>query len=242
MASTKSEWIVTMDEDGQHNPAEIGKRIDSALSFNAPLVYGKPSNAPPHGLFRNAASRLSKIIVSRLSAGHDVTEYQSFRLVLGEVGRSVAAYAGVGVYLDVALGWIASSVATADIELRGESGRASGYTLRALLSHFWRLVLTSGTRALRLVSLLGVLVALAGFFLGLYFIVENLVSGDLPVGYTSTITVLLFSTGAILIALGVIAEYVGVSVNMAMGKPLYLIVSDPQNGPLGRRRAATSTL
>jgi undecaprenyl-phosphate 4-deoxy-4-formamido-L-arabinose transferase len=40
-----------------------------------------------------------------------------------------------------------------------------------------------------------------------------------------------------LLALGVIAEYVGVAVSRAMGKPLYLIVSDPADGPLGRRRA-----
>jgi undecaprenyl-phosphate 4-deoxy-4-formamido-L-arabinose transferase len=46
--------------------------------------------------------------------------------------------------------------------------------------------------------------------------------------------VILISTGAILFSLGVIAEYVGVNVNMAMGKPAYLIVSDPAVGPLGK--------
>ena len=35
-------------------------------------------------------------------------------------------------------------------------------------------------------------------------------------------------------SLGVIAEYIGVAVNMAMGKPLYLITSDPADGPMGR--------
>jgi len=45
--------------------------------------------------------------------------------------------------------------------------------------------------------------------------------------------VILVSTGAILFCLGVIAEYLGVAVSMAMGKPLYLIVSDPKDGPLG---------
>jgi undecaprenyl-phosphate 4-deoxy-4-formamido-L-arabinose transferase len=55
-------------------------------------------------------------------------------------------------------------------------------------------------------------------------------------GWTSLIVVILISTGAILFSLGVIAEYVGVAVNMAMGKPLYLITQDPAEGPLGRRR------
>jgi hypothetical protein len=37
-----------------------------------------------------------------------------------------------------------------------------------------------------------------------------------------------------LFSLGIIAEYVGVAVSMAMGKPLYLIIGDPNDGPLGR--------
>ncbi len=45
---------------------------------------------------------------------------------------------------------------------------------------------------------------------------------------------LMVSTGVILFSLGVIAEYVGMAVNMAMGKPLYLPVRDPLEGPLGR--------
>jgi len=236
MASSGSEWIATLDEDGQHNPSDIGRLLDSALLNAADLVYAKPTNKPPHGILRNAASRLSKRMVALLASDNQTVDYQSFRLMVGEIGRSVAAYAGHGVYLDVALGWIAAKVSTADVALRGDTDRPSGYSTRKLLSHFWRLVLTSGTKPLRMVSLFGALIALAGFSLGAYFVIERLAGGDLPLGYTSTISLVLFLSGAILIALGVIAEYVGIAVNMAMGKPLYLIVSDPAHGPMGRRR------
>jgi undecaprenyl-phosphate 4-deoxy-4-formamido-L-arabinose transferase len=47
--------------------------------------------------------------------------------------------------------------------------------------------------------------------------------------------VVLVGTGAVLFSLGIVAEYLGVAVNMAMGKPLYLITQDPADGPLGRR-------
>lgn len=58
----------------------------------------------------------------------------------------MAAYAGPSVYLDVALGWVAGTVTTAPVALRDEGERRSGYSLRRLLSHFWRMVLSSGTR------------------------------------------------------------------------------------------------
>ena len=73
----------------------------------------------------------AKRMVTALSGGPDASVFHSYRLVLGEVGRSVAAYAGAGVYLDIALGWVAGRVTTAPVELRDEGeDRTSGYSLR----------------------------------------------------------------------------------------------------------------
>jgi len=235
MASSSGDWIVTMDEDGQHNPADIGDFLDVALKQGAQLVYADPVNQPPHNMLRNGSSRLAKWVFSTFLTGESESTFQSYRMVLGEIGRSVAAYAGSGVYLDLALGWVAGPAAACPVRLRDEGDRRSGYSTRALLSHFVHLVLSSGTRALRMVSALGVLFAVGGVGYALYLLVIRLTSDTTPAGWTSTMVVVLVSTGAILFSLGVIAEYLGVAVNMAMGKPLYLIVGDPNDGPLGRQ-------
>ncbi len=234
MASSSGDWIVTMDEDGQHDPADIGSFLDVALKEGAQLVYADPVNKPPHNMLRNGSSRLAKWIFSTFLTGASEGTFQSYRMVLGEIGRSVAAYAGSGVYLDVAMGWVAGPPAACPVRLREEGARRSGYSTRALLSHFLHLVLSSGTRALRLVSALGVLFAVGGIGYALYLLLVRVTSDTTPQGWTSTMVVVLVSTGAILFSLGVIAEYVGVAVNMAMGKPLYLIVGDSKDGPLGR--------
>ncbi len=96
-------------------------------------------------------------------------------------------------------------------------------------------MLSSGTRALRMVSALGALFALGGISYAIYLLVVRVTTDSTPQGWTSTMVAVLVSSGAILFSLGVIAEYVGVAVSMAMGKPLYLIVGDPKDGPLGRR-------
>jgi len=233
MASSGSDWIVTMDEDGQHDPADIPRLLDVAMAEQAPVVYGEPSNPPPHGPFRNAASKATKWLFVRVLSGGAAPSFQSYRLVLGELGRSVAAYAGSGVYLDVAMGWVADRSARCTIEVRRE-GRESGYSLRGLLSHFWRLVLSSGTRTLRLVSVTGVVFAMVGFLLAVYLLIARLTTDNPVQGWTSTVVAVLLGIGVVLFALGIIAEYVGVAVSMAMGKPPYLIVTDTARGPLGR--------
>src|SRR5664279_5536740 len=104
MASSSGDWIVTMDEDGQHDPSDIGGFLDVALSQGSQLVYADPVNTPPHNMLRNGTSRLAKWVFSTFLTGNSDGVFQSYRLVLGEIGRSVAAYAGSGVYLDVAIG------------------------------------------------------------------------------------------------------------------------------------------
>jgi undecaprenyl-phosphate 4-deoxy-4-formamido-L-arabinose transferase len=210
--------------------------LDMALAEQVSVVYARPTNDAPHGHLRNVASRGAKRVVSVLSGGADMSMFNSYRMILGEVGRSVAAYAGSGVYLDIALGWVAGKPATAPVVSRAEGeDRRSGYSARSLLSHFWRMVLTGGTRGLRLVSVLGACFAVLGVLVAAFVVYRQFVDPLPTKGWASLIVVLLLSTGAILFSLGVIAEYVGVAVNMAMGKPLYLITQDPAEGPLGRR-------
>ena len=236
MASSGGEWIVTLDEDGQHDPAGIGILLDTAMREQVSVVYARPTNKASHGFLRNSASKGAKWFLTKLFAGSNAADYQSFRLILGSVGRSVAAYSGSGVYLDVAMGWVAGTVATAPVALRDEGERQSGYSTRKLFAHFWRMVLSSGTRGLRIVSFLGIAFAILGVLVAIYIAVARLLGNVDAEGWASIIVVVLLSAGAILFSLGIIAEYIGVSVNMAMGKPPYLIVSDPSTGPLGRRK------
>ncbi len=233
MSHTSADWIVTMDEDGQHNPAAIGAMLDKALSTRSPLVYAEPTNKPPHSAFRNVTSRVAHKLAQVISGG-DLRHFHSFRLVLGEIGRELATYCGESVYLDVALTWVVDRTATYPVAMREERGRPSGFSTRRLASHFWRMVLTSGTRPLRLITLFGaflgvVAVGLTGW------VVWGKVTGHVHVqGWTSVIVILLLTGGGTLVSLGIFAEYLGIAVKRAMGKPLYLVVSDPANGPLAR--------
>ena len=234
MASTSAEWVATLDEDGQQDPRDVGRLLDAALDHDALLVYAQPVDRPPHGALRNLASHLTKAVSASLLGGRDIGAFNSFRLVRGDVARGVAAYCGANVYLDVALSWVVPDARHCPVKLRAERGRPSGYSTRRLLTHFWQLVLTSGTRPLRLISLIGGAAILLGLAISAWVLWGRL-AHQVPVpGWTSMIVVVCVSSGLILFSLGIIAEYLGVAVSMAMGKPPYLIVTRPSGQ--GRER------
>jgi len=225
MASSTGDWIVTMDEDGQQNPAEIGALLDTAIASDASLVYGMPTNQAPHGRLRNAASSAAKWIFTRLLGNAMLGRFNSFRLIDGQIARSLAAFCGSQVYLDVALAWVVRKSAACPVRLREERGRPSGYTFRKLLSHLWRMFLTSGTKPLRLISIIGCVSIVAGVVFSGVVLWERYTTSIPVQGWTSLVIALCIFSGLILFALGVIAEYVGLSLTMAMGKPLYLTIA-----------------
>jgi polyisoprenyl-phosphate glycosyltransferase len=231
MASSVGEWVVTLDEDGQQDPRDIGAMLDLAIEADVPLVYAQPRNKPRHGWLRNFFSAQAKWLFVKGLGNRYIGRFNSFRLIDGEIARSLAAYCGSEVYLDVALSWVVPETALCPVMLREERGRRSGYTYRRLFSHVGRLLLTSGTKPLRLISLAGCLSILAGLVVSALVLWTKLTSRVPVQGWTSLIVLVCLFSGLILFSLGVIAEYVGVTLRMATGRPLYLIVSRPRRKP-----------
>jgi len=227
MTSSSGEWIVTLDEDGQMDPSFIGAMLDTAYERSAQLVYGQPSNTPPHGALRNLGSKAAKGLFVRFLADQRFEEFSSYRLVLGEVGRSVAAYTGAGVYLDVALSWVVADVTTCPVTMRAEGRPAANYSYGRLFGHFGRLVVSSGTKPLVFVSFIGIAFVILGGLAALWVLYQRIV-GDLPVsGWASMFIALMVVGGAVMLSLGIIAQYIGAATNMSLGKPLYVVTQDP---------------
>ena len=241
MSASVSDWIVTLDEDGQHDPKEIAKLLDTAVTENSQLVYGKFTGGAIHSRWRNFFSALAKWFYTKLLSPQDGEFFSSFRLMTGEIGRSVGAYAGSGVYLDVALTWVVDRSVACEIQPRVEYPRQTGFTFRRLLGHFLRLVLSSGTRPLRLVSLIGFSSFFVGVIYAAYALYGKIAYGYPVEGWTTVIIFVSTGSGAILFSLGILAEYLGVVVRNAIGRPLYLIRSSPFSDALSRTRKNKQT-
>lgn len=227
MASATGDWVVTLDEDGQQDPADILAMLDAAIARSLQLVYAEPVNPPPHGWLRNLFSRTAKLISTRMLGNKAIGRFNSFRLVDGEIARTLAAYCGNGVYLDVGLFWITARIGHCKVRLRNELDRPSGYSFFKLLGHFWNLILTTGTRPLRLITLVGFFSMLLAMAIAFYALYGRYV-GNVPIqGWASLVVVVSFFSGTVLAALGVIAEYLAVTMGIVMGKPLYVVSSKP---------------
>lgn len=226
IAASQGEWVVTLDEDGHHDPGEIPRLLDAAFSARARLVYAELVGGTSHGRVRDLLSRTAKSLNRRFLSEDRTAYFSSFRLIHGEVARVVAATAGPSVYLDAALAWSLGGSRRVPVQPREEWRPASGYTSAALRAHFVRLVGSAGPRPLRLIAGAGAAVALTGVGFATWVIVGALVGAIDVAGWASLMATILLLGGLLLLALSAVAAYLAVSLRILLGQPLFTIVDD----------------
>ncbi len=228
------EWIVTLDEDLQHDPNEVETLLRVAAEGRHDLVYATPSGTN-HSRSRGWFSNTFKRLLVNLSGNESLAQVQSFRLVRGDIARGAAAAVDHETYLDVALSWFTDRVGSIEIEMHDERFQQegqSGYGFRSLLSHARRAIISSQAKLLRLAAIIGLVSVLVAAVLAVRAIVGVVLDdvSNVAPGWPSLFMTLLFFGGVLSTLMVVLLEY---SVSVALhlkGKPAFF--------PVDRRRDA----
>ena len=218
--STTEDVLITMDEDGEHNPEIIENMIEKLELENYDIVYARFKHKKFD--FRETLSKQSKKFISIIAKDENINLITSYRAVRGSVFRSAAVYANNGSFLDIALSWISNRVSTVETEKR-DSHRDSTYTLSKLINHFNKLFFAAGIRPLIFLFNIGWITSL-GSLLAIGVIVYRKIFSDIEVqGWVSSITVILFIGGIMISAIGLVARYLSAIVETSSGKPFFTI-------------------
>ena len=231
---SSGDWVVTLDEDLQHDPSEILEMLRRGVGDSSDIIYAKSAEPVHQSFFRDLSSKYYKIIIKKLTGNDNVVNFNSFRLLRGSTARSAAAVSGHESYYDIVLSWFSNKVTVYETVLHdqryAETG-TSGYNLRSLLSHARRMLLTSDARLLRGASYLGLLSLIVSCIFAVYFVLRKIyfpetISID---GWASQFVTTLAISSVLLVILGTIAEYISILVLESNGKPTYSIVNKDQD-------------
>jgi len=218
--NTTEDFIVTMDEDGEHDPKNIEKMFLTLMNQDLDIVYADFKTTSFSG--REILSRFAKSLVAWISGDKNIKYFSSFRLVKGEIFRTSAIYANNGAFLDIAIGWISKNIGVYQT-IKRKNRRKTTYNFKSLFSHFGKLFFASGIRPLILLFNFGWVISTLSL-VGIFFIIYRRVFNFIPVqGWVSNTVVLMFFGGIIISALGLIARYISSIVETSSGKPYFTI-------------------
>lgn len=213
--------IVTLDDDLQH-PPEALPRLLARLDEGCDVVYGPPEQEQ-HGLLRNLASRITKWALEGAMGTANARQVSALRVFRTVLRDAFADYRSPTVNIDVLLTWATTRFAAVPVPHAPRQGGASGYTPRKLVRHALNMLTGFSTRPLQLASLMGFIFALFGLVILAYVLIRWLLHGSAVPGFAFLASIIAIFSGAQLLALGIIGEYLARMHARTMERPPYVV-------------------
>jgi glycosyltransferase involved in cell wall biosynthesis len=218
--------VVTMDDDLQNPPAEIPRLLEK-LHQGFDVVYGVPEHEQ-HGLLRDLASRMTKLVLQNAMGAEIARNISAFRVFRTQAREAFQQYRGPFVSIDVLLTW--GTTRFGALTVRHDSRRAgiSGYTLRKLIAHALNMMTGFSVLPLQLASVTGFSFTVFGLLTIAFVIGRYLIYGSPVPGFPFLASIIAVFSGAQLFALGIIGEYLARMHFRMMDRPAYTVRSTEQ--------------
>jgi len=219
--SASGKNIATLDDDLQHPPEEIPKLLSELLK-GYDVVYGSPKSEQ-HGFFRDIASQITKIALQGAMGVQTARNVSAFRVFRTELRDAFSSYRSPSVNIDVLLTWATSRFTSIGINHVRRKYGESNYTTRKLIQHAMNMMTGFSTLPLKLASYIGFIFSIFGMLVLVYVIGKYVLSGSEVPGFPFLASIIALFSGAQLLALGVMGEYLARMHQRTMDRPAYNI-------------------
>ena len=215
------DYVISLDDDGQ-TPAERTFDLIDKLDEGYDVVYARYYKLK-ETFWRRCGSWLSNKMAEILIEKPKGILGSSFYVMKSFVAKEMLKYTNSYPFVGGLVFRSTKSIANVYVEHRDRTDGESGYTFFKLLKLWMNGFTAFSVKPLRFSSLVGVICAIVGFVFGIITVIRKLLIPDISVGWSSTISIMLFIGGLIMLMLGMIGEYIGriyISINNA---PQYVV-------------------
>jgi glycosyltransferase involved in cell wall biosynthesis len=219
--AARFDTLLTMDDDLQHPPEEIHKLV-AKLDEGFEVVYGFPEHEQ-HGFLRDIASWLTKLALRKSMEAETARHVSAFRAFRTQARDAFASYHSPFVSIDVVLTWATTRFAAVQVRHDPRQTGASNYTLGMLFRHAMNMMTGFSILPLQLANLMGFLCTAFGGIILAYVVGRYLLYGTSVPGFPFLASIIAIFSGAQLLALGIIGEYLARMHFRMMERPTYTI-------------------
>ena len=213
--------IVTMDDDLQHPPEEIRKLV-AKIEEGYDVVYGTPQHEK-HGFLRDMASQVTKIALQSAMGAETARNVSAFRIFRTQVREAFKTYQAPFVSIDVLLTWGTARFSAITVREEPRTIGVSNYTLRKLITHALNMMTGFSIVPLQLASLIGFALAFFSVIVLIYVVGRVLIEGTPVPGFAFLASIIGIFSGAQLLALGIIGEYLARMHFRMQDRPSYVV-------------------
>lgn len=219
-AKDNCDITISIDCDGQDDINAMNKMVEEYLN-GAEIVYGVRSNRKTDTFFKRfTAESFYKFL--KLMGVEVVFNHADYRLVSNRVLKEFQNFKEVNIFLRGMFPLVGFKSTSVYYERKERIAGESHYPLSKMLSLAFDGITSLSIKPIRIITVMGMLVALLGF-IGIIWVLVTAITGKSIIGWASTLCIILFVSGVQLISIGVIGEYIGKIYMEVKARPRYII-------------------
>lgn len=221
-AKDTADIVVTIDADLQQDIEALDDFINK-YKEGCEVVYGVRNDRNSDGWMKKTTASMYYKLMRALGSAV-IPNHADYRLISSKALKALSGYPEVNMFLR---GLIPTMGFRSDIvyfDVKEREAGTSKYTLRKMFTLAMDGITSFSTRPLHIIGASGVIVVFLGLILCIVSLVDWINGKNVP-GYTTLLIVMLVATGAILLSLGVIGEYIAKIYMETKRRPHYIIDS-----------------
>ena len=212
--------VLAIDGDLQDDPAVLPRFIEEYLK-GADVVYARRTNRP-EGLLKRLAYSIHYRLLAMISESPIQLDSGDFALLSRRAVNLMVALPERQRYLRGLRSWIGLHQVGIDVDRHERFAGTSKYSWSGLASLAFEGIFAFSRVPLRLATILGIFTMLAGALYGLFVVISRF-AGAPPQGFSTLALLQIGFSGALLLVLGVIGEYVGRIYEEVKRRPIYVV-------------------
>ena len=219
----KGSFCVIIDADLQ-DPPEVIEELYKKIILGNEVVYAKRKSRKGETFFKKIISSLGYYLIIKLSDIHIPRDAGDFRIISRKVIDQLKKLNESHGFLRGMVAFVGYSQSYVEYD-RDEryAGKSKYNKFLGSLKIGLNGIIGFSSRPLFLMSVLGFIIALLSFILGVWYLLQKISGINLTPGLTTTVLLISFFAGVQLLGLGLLGEYVGRIYDEVKKRPKYIL-------------------
>lgn len=222
LSVSKGDWIITMDDDLQHNPEDIPLLLSMK---EHDVVIAKFIKKQSNSLIKTLGSKIKGYSDNKLLGLERNIKSTAFKLIKSQVVKNMLAINTSRPFIIALILNVTSDIVNVEVVQSKRIEGESNYNLKKSFKLFSNLLISNSPIMLRLINLTGFVFSIISLLFGIILIINKILNPGISQGWTSIMVVSFLNLGILLFCLGIIGEYLYRIQEISNNKPAYIIKS-----------------
>lgn len=222
-AVVKGDYVVNLDDDYQSPTFALWEFLEKVESDQCDIAMAH-YYVKKESKFKVFGSDVNKLMTNIMLDKPKDVRYENFSVMKAFVAEEMIKYKRPYPFLEGLMFRVTNRVMNVDVDQRERGDDLStGFTFKKSLQLWLNGLTAFSVKPLRIASIVGCILASAGFIWGIVIIIQKILGIVYVLGFSTMVAIQLFTSGILMLMVGLIGEYIGRIYICINDSPQYII-------------------